>query len=184
MLEELGFQQESMAVVTRFFFHPFAFLVLVIILTVVALLIDLRLAKKDMQLNVGARVLAVSVLLAVFQWHASLEQDAMQRYEVEISNANSAEISDEVARMLPNLYPASDPCEYPRIRFVYIHLDNLEYSLERYREGFASALTTSRAVMTFVEHCREQEFRRRVQYQVRGYSPLVRRVVSAVLSRM
>jgi hypothetical protein len=184
MLEQLGCGQELMAVITRFFFHPVAFLILVSILTVAALVVDLRLARQNMQLNLGARVLAVSVLLAVFQWHASLEQDAMQRYEVEISNANNAEEHAEVPAMLPHLYPSSNPSDYPKIRFVYIHLDNLEYSLGRYREGFASALTTSRAIMTFVEHCKEQEFRRRAQQQVNGYSPLVRHVVAAILSRM
>jgi hypothetical protein len=126
---------------------------------------------------------AASVLLAAFQWHASLEQDAMQRFEAEISNANTAETSPAVASMLPDFYKGCEP-NYPQERFVYIHLDNLEYALERYREGFASATTTARAIMTFAVHCREENFRDRAREQMLGYSPLVRRVAGAVIDRI
>jgi hypothetical protein len=157
------------------------FLVIVIVLTIAALWGDLRYGRRY-QLNLGSRVLAIGVLLAVFQWHASLEQDAMQRYESEIAGANSAETPD-VALMLPHLYPAPRDPGRAQEHFVYIHLDNLEYAIERYREGFASAMTTVRAIMTFAVHCREPEFSRLVGEQVIGYSPVVQRVARAIIAR-
>ncbi len=184
MLEQLGFKRSPMAVVTRFFFHPLAFVIIVALVTLAALAGDLLLARKNKRLNLGGRILSVSVLLTVFQWHASLEQDAMQRYEAEIANANAAETSDSVARMLPHLYPATCHEDYEEIRYVYIHLDNLEYAAERYRHGFASASTTERAVMTFVVHCKEPRFESRVRSQVEGYSPDVHAVVERVLKNL
>jgi hypothetical protein len=184
LLSELGCDQEFMAIVTRLFFHPITFIFVVVALTIAALIGDLKLAKRNLQLNLGSRVVAVSILLAVFQWHSSLEQDAMQRYEMEISNASNAETSSEVATMLPRLYDGCGKADYDRDHFVYIHLDNLEYALERYREGFASATTTTRAIMTFAVHCRENDFKRRALQQLWGYSPLVQRVAKAVIARV
>ena len=188
MLAELGFKRNTMAVVIRWFFNPLTFIVVAALLTAAALAGDWFLAKRDkpLNLNLGNRVLAVSVLLAVFQWNASLEQDAMQRYESEIANANAAEGSEAVAAMLPDLYrsnPGEEPkASHEKTRYVYVHLDNLEYAVERYRQGFASASTTERAVMTFVAHCKECDFRKRAREQVRGYSKDVQAVVTAVVN--
>ncbi|HEV7428799.1 MAG TPA: hypothetical protein VGQ46_20800 [Thermoanaerobaculia bacterium] len=185
LLAELGFKRNPMAVITRAFFNPITFVVIVALLTIVALAADYTLAKKhNMQLNVGTRVLAISVLLAVFQWHSSLEQDAMQRYEAEVTNANAAEASEAVAKMLPTLYLGQSPDEHAQSRYVYIHLDNLEYAIERYRHGFASATTTERAVMTFAVHCKEPVFSRLAQQQVNGYSNDVHAVVKAVVKNL
>lgn len=185
LLTKLGFRRNPMAVVTRAFFNPITFLVIVALLMIVALAADFVLAKKhDMQLNLGTRVLAISVLLAVFQWHSSLEQDAMQRYEAEIANANAAESSEAVANMLPKLYLGKTADQHAQSRYVYIHLDNVEYAIERYRHGFASATTTERAVMTFAVHCNEPEFRRLAQQQVKGYSTDVQTVVTAVVNNL
>jgi hypothetical protein len=185
MLEDLGFKRNAMAVVTRAFFNPMTFLAIVVLLMLVALAGDFLLARKhNMQLNLGGRVLAVSVLLAVFQWHTSLEQDAMHTYEVGIANANAAETSAGVAEMLPGLYLGKTDADHARSRYVYIHLDNLEYAIERYRHGFASATTTERAVMTFVVHCRQPLFSSLARQQVTGYSGDVQTVVAAVLKNL
>lgn len=184
MLKDLGFKQNAMAVVTRWFFDPFNFALIVVLFTAAALLGDYLLAKRKIKLDLGNRLLAVSALLAVFQWHASLEQDAMQRYEAEIATANAAETSKAVVTMLPNLYKGECPEDPERNRFVYIHLDNLEYAVERYRFGFASASTTERAVMTFVAHCQEETFRDKARQQVEGYSPDVQVIVEAVIKRI
>lgn len=188
MLAELGFKRNTMAAVIRWFFDPLTFIVVAALLTAAALAGDWFFAtrNKQLDLNLGSRVLAVSVLLAVFQWNASLEQDAMQRYESEITNANSAESSEAVASMFPNLYrvnPGEEPkASHEKTRYVYTSLDNLEYAVERYRQGFASASTTERAVMTFVEHCKESDFRKRARCQVKGYSKDVKAVVENVVN--
>jgi hypothetical protein len=182
-LKNLGCEQGAIAFLTRLFFHPVGFIFFVLALMLAAWFAKLKLAKHNFRLKLGSGVLAASVLLAVFQWHASLEQEAMQRYEVEISNANNAETSRAVALMLPDLYTGSDS-DHAQEHFVYIHLDNLEYALERYREGFASATTTARAIMTFAVHCREPLFREHASEQMKGYSPLVQRVARAVIARI
>jgi hypothetical protein len=179
LLADLGCHQEFMAALTRVFFHPITFIVIVIGLTAAAVVGYVK--ERGHRLNLGAGVLAFSVLLAVFQWHASLEQDAMQRYESEAAGANGAE-TKEVAKMLPDLYPVSEEPARSQAHFVYISLDNLEYAIERYREGFASATTTVRAVMTFAVHCREPQFKRLVKQQLVGYSPVVQRVANAIIA--
>ena len=83
--------------------------------------------------------------------------------------------------MMSDMYPAIKQAapDYDRSEYVYLQLDNLEYALERYRDGLASAYTTSRAVMTFAVHCQTQEFRQRVvrQVAVASYSPVTVDVV-------
>src|ERR1700692_4100541 len=101
----------------------------------------------------------------------------MQRYEAEITNANASETSPAVVTMLPHLFKGECPEDRERNRFVYIHLDNLEYAVERYRFGFASASTTERALMTFAAHCTEKTFRDKALQQVEGYSPDVQAIV-------
>ncbi len=186
MLAELGFKRNTMAAVIRWFFDPLTFIVVAALFTAAALTGDWFFAtrNKPLNLNLGSRVLAVSVLLAVFQWNASLEQDAMQRYEAEIANANAAEL-EPVAKMLPGLYRGKGcPEDSAEIRYVYMHLDNLEYAIERYRHGFASASTTERAVMTFVAHCKEPQFEKLANEQVTGYSKDEQVVVAAVVKNL
>jgi hypothetical protein len=108
----------------------------------------------------------------------------MQRYEAEITNANAAESLEPVAKMMPHLYSGKTPEEHVQSRYVYIHLDNLEYAIERYRHGFASATTTERAVMTFAVHCREPVFRRLAEQQAKGYSNDVNAVVKEVMANL
>jgi hypothetical protein len=170
-----------MAKVTGFLFNPFAVLGIVAFFAFAAVFGRVALLKRNIQLNPGNAVLAVTLLLAVFQWHASIEQNAMQRWEEEITNANNAESSPDVAAMLARFY--TTPGEYAKARYIYISLDNLEYALERYREGFASATTTARAVMTFAGHCEEKNFRDLATDQVKGYPPFVGQVVNSVIKK-
>lgn len=183
MLAELGCTPEGFAVVTRRLFNPLVVLGLVMSVAIAALVGRSALAKRNIQLNLGNALLAVTLRLAVFQWHASQEQDAMQRYEVEITNANTAESLPGVEKMLGRFYSGKTREDNEQIRYVYIHIDNLEYALERYRQGFASATTTARAVMTFAGHCEQPEFFQRAQQQVPGYPQFVRVVVMSVLKR-
>lgn len=112
----------------------------------------------------------------------------MEKYEREISGGNEVEKRATVREMMKSLYPALSPEErpdYDRSAYVYVELDNLEYALERYEEGLASAYTTSRAVMTFASRCRSREFRQRAELQVvvASYSPVTAKVVSLVIRK-
>jgi hypothetical protein len=136
----------------------------------------------------GSLILVMSLLLGLYQWHASVEQAAMEKYEREISGGNEVEKRATVREMMKSLYPALSPEErpdYDRSAYVYVELDNLEYALERYEEGLASAYTTSRAVMTFASRCRSREFRQRAELQVvvASYSPVTAKVVSLVIRK-
>lgn len=183
MLAELGCEPQGVAVVTRLLFNPFVVLGIVLAVATATLLGHAALAKRNIQLNLGNALLAVTLLLAVFQWHASLEQEAMQRYEAEITNANAAESLPSVERLLGRFYSGKTQEANEQIRYVYIHLDNLEYALERYRQGFASASTTARAVMTFAGHCEQPEFLVYARQQVKGYPQFVQTVVTSLLTK-
>jgi hypothetical protein len=183
MLEDLGCSRESMAAVGRLFFNPIAFGILVVLFTAAALLGNVRIAGRKLRLNLSNSVIAVSLLLAVFQWRSSVEQEALQHYETEIAAANAAEGSEAVASMLGHAYEGGDRLISEKKRYVYLHLDNLEHALERYRQGFASAAITARAVITFGGHCREIEFRQRALDQVRNYPPVMRAVVASIAKK-
>jgi hypothetical protein len=127
----------------------------------------------------------MSILLGISKWHTSLEQDAMKQYEQEIAEGNKAEVV-AVREMMAHLYKEiseSIPRDYQKSHYVYVQLDNLEYALERYLQGIASAYTTARAVMTFASRCVSPEFLERCHHQVAdaSYSPVVHRVVQRLV---
>jgi hypothetical protein len=129
---------------------------------------------------------AAGLVLTASQWHASLEQEAMKKYESEIATANKAEEPASVRKMMSRLYAgAQTDGDFEKIEYVYVELDNLEFALERYRLGFASAYTTSRAVMTFLNRCETPEFRTLAWQQVRlaSYTPVVVEAVRRMLLR-
>ncbi len=47
---------------------------------------------------------------------------------------------------------------YKKGMYVYMELDNLESAIESYRNGFVTAYTTSRTIMTFSTRCEGKEF--------------------------
>lgn len=176
-------------------FQPALFLLIAVVLIVVSLWIGPLLGNRNPELGtnnlivaIGNLIVAMSILLGISKWHTSLEQDAMKQYEGEIAEGNVAGTPDAVRAMMKHLYqpPDGESQNYDKSRYVYVQLDNLEYALERYMQGFASAYTTSRAVMTFASRCVSKEFGCRALRQVTdaSYSQVVTRVVKAVVSRV
>jgi hypothetical protein len=163
------------------------FLLLVLVVMAVAIGLGPLLEKRKLQLDVGNLILAVGLLVAASQWQASIEQQAMEKYEHEVASLNEAEGHDEsetIHTMMAHLYrnlPGETEPNYDNIHYVYIQLDNLEYALERYTQGLSSAYTTVRAVKTFQSRCKSPEFRTRVKYQLSdSYPQVVGRVVNGL----
>ena len=147
-----------------------------------------ELDKRKIFLDLGNIILAIGALFAVLQWRESLEQQALEKYETGIAAANAVSAKCEsVRQMMSHHYPriGSPEGQDERAEYVYLQLDNLEYALERYVQGFASAYTTARAVMTFYNRCVSTEFRERVREQLdaASYAPVVRDAVEEILAR-
>jgi hypothetical protein len=190
LLFDLGCSPPWSTRAANFLSQPLIFLPLVILLLVVAFWVGMKLAKRSLQVDfgnvavaVGLLVTGIALVFTTWQWRASIEQEAMKKYETEIAAANVIEKSPAVRSMMAPLYPIHAVDDYERIQYVYLELDNLEYALERYTQGFSSAYNTSRAVMTFASRCKSPDFRARAFQQVRlaSYSPIVVRVVTEVL---
>jgi hypothetical protein len=176
--------------------HLIAFAALSVVLLALAVWAAPRLTRRNVNVDLGSLILSLTLLLALYQWRAASqrealenEQKATQAYESEVAAMNKAATESATVReMMRALYPQL-PVEptpnYERVQYVYLELDNLEYALERYTQGFASAYTTARAVMTFESRCTTDEFRQRAKQQViiGSYSPVVRCVVQAILAR-
>lgn len=163
------------------------FLPLVLLVMLIAIRIGPLLEKRKLQLNVGNLILAVGLLVTVSQWQASIEQQAMEKYEHEVASLNESEGHDEsetIHTMMAHLYrklPGETEPNYENIHYVYNRLDSLEYALERYTQGLSSAYTTVRAVKTFESRCESPEFRTRVGYQLSdSYPQVVSRVVTGL----
>lgn len=186
-LETCGCVRTSIPTVTRRL-PVLAFLVLAAVVVSAAWWAGPTLAERKLQLDVGNLVIALGLVMAAIQWRASLEQQAMEKYEREIAAGNeTADESEGIHEMMAHHYPplsGEAKPDYARARYVYLQLDNLEYALERYMEGLASAYTTARAVMTFENRCVSPEFRLRARSQVRAasYSPIVIKTVDSVLA--
>jgi len=147
-----------------------------------------RLEQRHPQVDLGNAIIAVGLVAAAVQWHASLEQQAMEKYEREIAAMNDVSGVGSVRGMMKHHYPLQPgeaAPDYGRAAYVYVQLDNLEYALERYMQGLAPAYTTSRAVMTFANRCLSEEFRSRAAKQLpaASYSPVVHRVVKNVIAK-
>jgi hypothetical protein len=163
------------------------FLVLVLVVIAVAIWLGPLLQRRQLQLDVGSLILAVGFLVAASQWQASIEQQAMEKYEHEVASLNESEGHDEsetIHTMMAHLYrkiPGETEPNYENIHYVYLRLDDLEYALERYTQGLSSAYTTVRSVKTFQSRCESPEFRTRVNYQLSdSYPQVVRRVVDGL----
>jgi hypothetical protein len=192
-LTTLGCSQSWVLRVNSYLSHPPIFLGIALVLIVASLLAAPLLARISRQIDVSHVVVAVGLMLTATglvlnasQWHASLEQEAMRKYESEIAVANKAEEPEPVRKMMSHLYlGATTAGDVEKIEYVYVELDNLEYALERYTHGFASAYTTSRAVMTFLNRCESPEFRTlaRRQVEVASYSPVVVEAVRRIVQR-
>jgi hypothetical protein len=157
----------------------------VAIATAIALGPTLR--KRNVALDIGNLLIAAGLLVAAWQWQASVEQKALEQYAGEVLAMNTAESDDphdEIHVMMQHLYrtiPGEKEANITKIHYVYVQLDNLEYALERYMQGLASAYTTVRAVKTFDSRCESSEFRVRAGKQLTAfYSPVVGRVVSTL----
>ena len=186
-LAQLGCSRDWFAITSPILFN-WATLTILLVLLLGTVWIDVRFALRDKQLNIGQKLLTLGLLIALFQWHASLDQDSLLRYELESASANTAEASPAVAKMLGRiLYPGGSQEDYDKTRYVYVQLDSLEHTLERYQRGFASASTAMREVRAFARHCQLScEFRDKSTYQVRAasYSTTVRVVVSEIIKRI
>jgi hypothetical protein len=181
--------------VNRQVFQPAVFLSIAVVLIVAALWLGPMLSQRTPKLEtytlivaIGNLIIAMSILLGISKWHTSLEQDAMKQYESEIAEGSKAEADESVIEMMKHLYrPVSQsiPRDYKKSHYVYVQLDNLEYALERYMQGIASAYTTARAVMTFASRCGSPEFRDRARQQVvdASYSPVVLEVVDSIVGK-
>jgi hypothetical protein len=191
------------------------FLLLTTIAVCVAMWLGPKFDRRKLQFDVANLILGVGLLVAAWQWEAAVEQRAMEQYVKEIDSLNNVENAetlsgtdeatqvaskvtvskntafDAIHAMMKHLYPKThydqqvDMAAIAKMHYVYIQLDNLEYAVERYRQGFASAYTTVRAVKTFQSRCGvgsslgSPEFRARVKAQLSdSYPQVVRRVVS------
>lgn len=183
LLERLQCTPPPLAKLTRGL-QPLLLIVLVVVAIAFAFAAGPALAARNLQLDVGNLIIAVGLIIGVSQWKASLEQQAIKDYEAGIATTNA--VDSKVCGMMAHHYPklpAETAPNYDCARYVYVQLDNLEYAVERYMQGLATAYTTARAVMTFENRCQSPEFRERTRLQLpaASYSPVVERVVGHVL---
>jgi len=142
------------------------------------------LRRRNLVIDIGNLLIAAGLLVAAWQWQASVEQKAMEQYADDVGALNDAEMANPdhgIHDMMRHLYPLNGgniTDNDAKTHYVYVQLDNLEYALERYRQGLASAETTVRAVNTFQGRCTSVEFQNRVRRQLTAsYPRVVRRAV-------
>jgi hypothetical protein len=148
-----------------------------------------ELSSAALRVDVGNVIVAAALLLGIYQWRMSLEKDALEKFQAEIREANEAKSKWlGVREMMVQHYLPGDQTserEYEKSLYVYQQLDNLEFALERYLQGFTSAYTAFRSVITFQDKCCAPEFHARAAQLFRkgSYSPPVRNVICYVLER-
>lgn len=185
MLHDLGCSPPAATVAARGLL-PVTLIVVSVAVIVGVVCLKPFLERHGLQLDVGSLFIAISLIAAVVQWRAAIDHQSMEKYEKEISAGNTLAEDVNVCRMMSHLYPKlarEQVPNYDRCRYVYLHLDNLEYALERYMSGLSSAYVTARGVMTFESKCVSEEFceRAKMQLRVASYSPVVHRAALHVI---
>jgi hypothetical protein len=139
------------------------------------------------KMEIGPILVAGGSAFAVLQWRHAIEQKAMDLYQSEIGQASAATTKAVCKMMLPQYLEEDkdDPESLECTKYVYHQLDLLEFAIERFRKGFATAYTTMRAVITFARKCEVDDFRRRawelVESQRGSYSPVAENVARNVI---
>jgi len=188
VLESMGCEQRaSVQLTTRLL--PFLIVSVTSILLYVIYCFGRELARNGLKIEAATVIVAATAVFAILQWRVSLEKDALEKYQTEIKEANESKLKwPGVKEMMAEHYLKEDstnPREYQQSLYVYNQLDSLEFALERYLQGFTSAYTAFRSVITFQGKCTAAQFRSRVEklFVEGSYSPPVRSVIKEVLRR-
>ncbi|MDP9375676.1 MAG: hypothetical protein M3Q65_25150 [Chloroflexota bacterium] len=105
------------------------------------------------------------------QWRAARHEISLDKYYERLNLANQRLNDWTAARALyyrneilqPEAEQDAQKAEHERFMYVCVELDNLEYAVQKYRNGFMSAELAHRALQTFRERCAQSEFRRYVK---------------------
>lgn len=139
-----------------------------------------RIEGKD----VVALVIAAGAFVMGFQqWGAVRREASLERTYERLDRANDHLYECAAAR--PLLHPAyRDSEQYLRDLYVCIELDNLEYTIEKYRMGYMAPRNAYRAMETFRSRCfNSPEFRKLARRCARNhvYNGETRVVVERIL---
>jgi hypothetical protein len=138
--------------------------------------------------EVGSAVAVATAIFALMQWRAAAQEKAVDAYDARTAALNDkiAGWNTPVSNLVDKHFPSADYDHYRQTLYCYIALDNLEFALERYENGSASAYTAAQEVLTFGSKLRSDGFRERSQFCIdaASYSPIVQRVYRRLTNRI
>jgi hypothetical protein len=135
----------------------------------------------------GSAVAIATAIFALIQWRAAAQEKAVEAYDARTAALNDkiAAWNTPVSNLIDRHFPSPDYDDYRQTLYCYIALDNLEFALERYENGSASAYTAAQEVMTFCSKLRSEGFRAKSEFciEAASYSPIAKRVYRRLQSR-
>jgi hypothetical protein len=139
------------------------FPILITLLLIVAIVsgwVPIEDATGNRQAAVTGAIGVGALYLGFQQWRASRREISLDKFYERLLATNQKLKDWPAARPFAgpwnvdgNADAAEENCHFQRKMYIYLELDNLEYSLAKYRIGYMTSEDAYRGLMTFCQRC-------------------------------
>jgi hypothetical protein len=130
------------------------------------------------QAAVTALVGGAALWLGFHQWRLARSEITLDKFYERLAATNDRRVQ---WWSKPREHPSFEVIDYGTRMYIHLEMDNLEYSIEKYRIGWMSSNNAYTTLRTFCQRCLDRDFRDRARTLVDsniGYHPLTRKVVA------
>lgn len=129
-----------------------------------------------------------ALLVGYWQWRKARHEISMDKYYERLDIANRRQDGNhlDVHKMMRASTPEIAGETSDVVFYIYAELDNLEYVIEKYRQGFMDPDQACRGLRTFQLRCWSEQFRLIARHRVTAgdYNPRTREVVEKVCKKI
>ena len=136
--------------------------------------------------DIASATIALSALLFAYQqWSDTKHESSIDKYYERLNLTNERLKDPGIRCELSGIFPAISEETFETKLYVYLELDNLEFSILKYRYGYMSSYMAYRSLLTFLSRCRSEQFLGLAKEAVDGsigYLDFTRHVISNIAS--
>lgn len=139
---------------------------------VIAVVIFAAASLKMCTLNnvdIASATIALSALLFAYQqWIEAKHESSIDKYYERLSITNERLKDPEIRCKLKGVFPSIVDETYETKFYVYLELDNLEFSILKYQNGYLTPDMAYRSLLTFLSRSRSRLFLKHAKEAVGG----------------
>ena len=136
-------------------------------------------------IDIASAIIACGALVFAYQqWVETKHENSIDKYYERLTLTNNR-LNDWAALrpIFSEFWHYGDTNSFEKSMYVYLELDNLEYSIIKYRYGYMSPYMAYRSLLTFISRCQSPEFLDLAQQCVNksiGYQDITEEVVNNI----